>query len=203
MAHGKFIVIEGIDGSGKGSQMKLLASYLFEKSKDNHVFITREPYHSKYYGELRAILQKNRDPKESAELFLEMFVKDRRFHAEIMARYLEDGHQVICDRYKYSTVAFQKAQGVPLEKILKLHEGLLIPDLTVIIDVPVAVALGRIQKAGRSHKEVFEEERFLEKVRANYAEIPSIFSAERIIIVDGNKTPEAVLQSYKGEVDKL
>ena len=199
----KFIVIEGIDGSGKGSQMKLLASYLFEKSKDNHVFITREPYHSKYYGELRTILKKNSDPKASAQLFLEMFVKDRRFHAAIMERYLEDGHQVICDRYKYSTVAFQQAQGLPLSQILKLHEGLLVPDLVVILDVPVLVALNRIQKAKRSHKEVFEKEIFLEQVRANYLAMSKVFPNERIIVVDGNKTPEAVLESYRSEVDKL
>ena len=50
---GKFIVIDGLDGSGKGTQVKLIANYFFDSDKKNHIFLTREPYNSEYYEEIR------------------------------------------------------------------------------------------------------------------------------------------------------
>ncbi len=80
MKRGKFIVIDGIDGSGKGSIAKMLAQYIFEKSKANHVFLTREPYHSQYLAEIRQILKQSTDPKANAEKLAELFVNDRKDH---------------------------------------------------------------------------------------------------------------------------
>jgi len=195
---GKFIVIDGLDGCGKGTQVKLLANYIFDNDKKNHVFLTREPYNSEHYGEIRRLLKEGINPKDNAELLTELFVKDRRAHAELIDNFLNRGIHVVCDRYKYSTFAYQQAQGVALKKLIEMHKGILSPDLTIIPDVPVDTILERIAKDGnRSHKEVFEQKDFQEKLRENFLALPTVLPDENIVFIDGNKSTERVFESIK------
>ncbi len=204
MNRGKFIVLEGIDGSGKGTVGKMLAAYLFDRTKSTHLLLTREPYDSPYLAQIRKLLKETSDPKENARQLAELFVKDRQLHAAVMEENLGRGVHVICDRYKHSTLVFQQAQGLPLEELIKMHKGLPVPDLTIILDVAEDVALKRILgDQGRTHLEVFERSEFLKKLRGLYLALPGQLSGEQIKVIDGDGTPEAVFARVRAEVDKL
>lgn len=201
---GKFIVLDGIDGSGKGTQAKLLDNYLFDLNKKNHVLLTREPYNSEFHDEIRKLLKEGASPKDNAELLTELFVKDRVVHAKLISNLLDEGIHIVCDRYKYVTLAYQQVQGVSLDRLLKLHEGVLIPDLAMIIDMPVDTALERIsQDTSRNHLEVFERKDFQEKSLQKFLALPAILPNEKIVIINGNKPIAEVFDSVKQEVNKI
>jgi len=199
---GKFIVMDGLDGSGKGTQAKLLANYFFDSNKKNHVFLTREPYNSEHYEEIRRLLKSGLNPRDNAERLAELFVADRRVHVALIESLLLQGVNVISDRYKYSTLAYQQTQGISLQKLIDMHKDILISDLTLIIDVPAEIALERIVKdEGREYKEVFEQKEFQEKLRDNFLALPKQLPDEKIIIINGNKSANDVFEFIKKEVD--
>lgn len=201
---GKFIVIDGIDGCGKGTQAKLLAEYLFDRDKRNHIFLTREPYNSRYYAKIRKLLKEGANPQDNADLMAELFVKDRKVHDKQIKKSMNSGSYVICDRYKYSTLVYQSAQGMPLAKLKEMHKDILVPDLAIILDVPVKVALGRITKdISRSYKEVFEKRKFQSLLRQNFLALPMNLPREKIIILNGNKPAVKVFGAIKKETDKI
>lgn len=203
---GKFIVLDGVDGSGKGTQAKKLASYLFDKDKANHICLTREPYQSKFYQEIRKILKENKDPKKNAGRLAKLFVQDRKVHAKVIQRHLLEGSHVVSDRYKYSTLAYQQAQGISLKKLIAMHRGVLVPDLVLILDVPAKTALGRVSadiQSGKRYKEVFEQLTFQEQLRKNFLMFPKFLPKERIMIINGNQPVEKVFESIRKEVDYL
>ncbi len=91
-----------------------------------------------------------------------------------------------------------------MAKLIEMHEGLLIPDLTIILDVSGEMAITRIEHdKGRTHKEMFEQKEFLEKLRQGYLELPKILTGEKIIIVDSSRPLEWVFEDVKKEVNKL
>ncbi|PIY59718.1 dTMP kinase [Candidatus Wolfebacteria bacterium CG_4_10_14_0_8_um_filter_37_11] len=201
---GKFIVLDGLDGSGKGTQVKLLANYFFDSNKKNHIFLTREPYNSEHYEEIRKLLKSGLNPRDNAERLAELFVADRRVHAALIESLLSQGIDVVSDRYKYSTLAYQQTQGISLQKLIDMHKGILIPDLTLIIDTLAEIALERIIKdEGREYKEVFEQKDFQEKLRENYLAFSEQLADEKIIVIDGNKSIAKVFESIKKEVEKI
>ncbi|MCK4521007.1 MAG: dTMP kinase [Nanoarchaeota archaeon] len=200
---GKFIVIEGIDGCGSTTQSHKLAQYIFDKDKKNHVVLTREPANSEYMVKIRELLASNHDPKENAEEYTRLFVEDRKHHLkELIEPALKYGSIIICDRYKYSTLAYQQAQGIELARLIDIHKGVLIPNLTIIIDVPVDVALERLDNNKRP-KEAFEEKDFMEKLRQNYLKLKQELKNENIVIIDGSKPIEVVFDNIKEEVEKV
>lgn len=204
MKHGKFIVIEGVDGSGKGTVLKSLSQYLYDCDKHNHLFLTREPYITQYATEVRRLLKEISNPRDHAEQFAELFVKDRRAHTTIIEYLLNEGIQVISDRYKHSTLVFQQTQGLSLEYLIGLHDGLIVPDITIILDVPAEVAMDRISLDKiRSHKEVFEKIEFLKLLRENYLVLPSQLPNEHIVVINGNQNPEQVMKEVIAEVKKI
>jgi len=144
MKKGKFIVFEGIDGCGKSTQAWMLGKYLFELNKYNHVIMTREPWKNQ---DIRKILKEDEDPYSEAEKLARLFIDDRKQHVEkLIKSNTRKKIHVISDRYSLSTLAYQQAQGVPLNKLLKMHKGLLIPDIIFLIDISVKVALQRMKK---------------------------------------------------------
>ena len=85
-----------------------------------------------------------------------------------------------------------------------MHKGILIPDLTLIIDTLAEIALERIIKdEGREYKEVFEQKDFQEKLRENYLAFSEQLADEKIIIIDGDKPIAKVFESIKKEVEKI
>jgi len=203
MKRGIFVVLDGIDGCGKGTIMKKIAAYLFDKQKTNHVLMTREPYISKYHDEIRRLLKENTNPYDNAELFADLWVKDRKAHAAWIEKELGSGHHVISDRYKYSTLAYQQTQGISLEKLIKMHKGVLIPDIAIIVDIPVEEAIRRADNdKSRNFKEVFEKKEFQEKLRTNYLALPKALPDENIAILTGASS-DIIFEQAKTEIDKV
>lgn len=157
---GKLIVIEGIDGSGKSTCAKNLTEKL--NSINIKTIYTFEPTHSRYGAKLReGMLSEDLDAEE--ELLL--FVKDRKEHIEYMIKpALEEGYFIILDRYFYSSIAYQGAKGIDINRIINMHKDFIIkPDIVFIFHLPIDIALNRIiSKRGIADR--FENETYLKKV---------------------------------------
>ena len=122
---GTFIVFEGIDGTGKSTQIKLLANTLVKLG--HKVVLTREPTEGVYGQKIRALYQNRSAVSASEEL--ELFIKDRREHIEsVIKPALEAGNVVLCDRYFLSTAAYQGGAGCDPETIFARHRFAPEPD---------------------------------------------------------------------------
>ena len=204
MAEGFFIVVEGIDGSGKGTAIKGMREWLASKGLGrNSVFSTREPSDSAHGKKAREILRSGDNPKERAEELLLLYLKDRAGHLEKeIIPALRNGKIVICDRYKYSTVAYQAAQGIDIKGLVEKNRGFRKPDLAIILDITAKDAIRRIEgDSGRDAKEMFEKKEFLEKARANFLKMPGLFADENIIIINASGNREKVLGKIKSELE--
>lgn len=204
MKRGKFIVIDGINGCGKDTIAKMTADYIFTKNKTAHIFITREPYISKYSSEILSMLKDGKDAYANADMLADLFIKDRKTHLIWIEKELAAGHHVICSRYKYSMLAYQRTQGIPLYKLLKMHEGMLVPDLVIIPDVSVEETIRRIaMDKHKTFQEVFSKDKlFQEKLQNNYLDLPKQIPEENIIILTGETSSE-IFQKAKPEIDKI
>ena len=142
---GLFIVFEGIDGSGKSTQIGKLADYIREVDKYQDVLLTREPtWRSK---ELKKLLIQEKDAFSSGERMAQLFIEDRKAHTfDQISSNLNQGVFVLCDRYSMSTCAYQSAQGVNLTRLIDAHrnDSIIIPDLTFFINVPEKIAEARM-----------------------------------------------------------
>jgi dTMP kinase len=191
-ALGRFIVLEGIDGSGKTTQAKLLAAWLRDRGRE--VLETFEPTHGPWGLRYRAWARGELDDK--AEAVLHWFVEDRREHVErVIAPALRRGEIVICDRYAASTRAYQAAQGVDRALLLRTLEADAFPepDLTLWLRVPVAIAVRRM---GAAATERFERADFLARVDAEYARLG-------LAPIDASGPPEQVQAELRRRVAPL
>jgi dTMP kinase len=162
---GWFIVLEGIDGSGKTTQLRLLASWLREQ--EHEVVETREPTDGVWGRRYRAWARG--EFEATAREVLEFFVEDRREHvAKLIRPALERGAVVLCDRYVASTRAYQTADGVDPGLLDRSLDAAAFPepDLTLWLRIPVSEAIARL---GSDAKERYERGSFLERVDAEYA----------------------------------
>ncbi len=187
------IVFEGIDGSGKSTQAKMLATDLEAAAIDN--VLTSEP--SSNLMQRLTSGPDRPDPTEEALLFM----KDRRDHVKrVILPALEAGRTVICDRYIYSSMAYQGARGISTEKILA--ENLRFapqPDVTFLLEVPVSVALARIASERADGFTVFETREYLEAVDAIYRSIVDPLTNR----LDGTLPPEVVHLQVLEAVERL
>lgn len=210
MDEGKFIVLEGIDGAGTSTQGPLLVKYLFEKLKKNVPVLTREPTELSPYGkELRRRLSGNLLPGEEAVndpgYWASLFIDDRRWHHDnLVLPSLRLGLQVISDRYKLSTIAYQSAQGKDMDELIKLHEEMRSADLTIFLDTPVEIAQQRMGKDQLRTQDYFDKVTFQEKVREQYLRIvEKMQSSENIVVIDGSQSIEAIAKAIQQEVNRL
>ena len=196
---GRFIVLEGIDGSGTTTQSKLITNYLFDKSKENHIFLTREPTYSQFGLEARKLLKEGKDPRENVLNFLYLFTKDREEHYKNQIKpNLEKGIHVICDRYELSTFAYQSTQGADKEQIYNEHRKLGIghPDIYFILDADPKIAMSRM-KTRNDQKEVFDVLPFQTVLRHNYTKAADKYN---IRIVDASRSIEYVTREIINEL---
>lgn len=191
-----FIVFDGVDGSGKTTQFNKFVKYLFAKHKHNHLVLTREPYQE---TDIRKLLYAEDDPLTQSEKLAELFVADRKKHAdELIVPCVEKGLFVISDRYKHSTIAYQTAQGMDMQKLIEMHENLPVPAITFIIDVSIDEAFRRMagDEGRKSHK--FEKNRdFMEKVRENFRKEKEALSGEKVFVIDGERNPDEIFREIK------
>lgn len=161
MSQGLFIVIEGIDGTGKSTQSKRLAEWF--RSRGREVVLSREPTDGPWGKKLRESATTGR---LSAEEELECFLNDRREHVEMSIKpALAEGKVVILDRYYFSTMAYQGARGFDPVEIRRRNEAFAPqPDLLLILDLSVESAHGRIGARGDTANE-FEQRDTLSRCR--------------------------------------
>jgi dTMP kinase len=188
---GKFITFEGIDGSGKSTQLRMLASDL--RVKGLNVLTTMEPGGTPLGRRLReSFLETEENVAPLAELLL--FAADRAQHVELLLKpSLEEGKIVISDRYADATFAYQGAgRGFPetlVNQIIKIATNGLKPDLTLFFDVSIEKALMRTDlrnEAGEKKNRMDLETRdFYNRVREAYLKIAAK-EKKRFKIIDGN-----------------
>jgi len=178
--------LEGIDGCGKSTQSKLLRNKL--KETGDEVIILKEPTKRPHGQKLWDMLRGKR--KATNEEILDLFVLDRKQHVEERIQpALDDGTVVLMDRYYYSSMAYQVAGGIDVNVIRERHTFAPMPDIVLIFDLPVTVALERVR--GHSEADEFEKEGHLEKVREAYL---NLRSDPLVRIVDSARTPEEIFE---------
>ncbi|MFC4591503.1 dTMP kinase [Sphaerisporangium corydalis] len=191
-SHGMFIAFEGGEGSGKTTQSRLVAIWLRDQGFD--VVQTREPGSTKVGMRLRAILLDSAHQGLSSRAETLLYAADRAEHVEKVIRpALDRGAMVTCDRYVDSSLAYQGAgrELLPQDvaKVNSWATGGLVPDLTVLIDVPPAVGLARLgSPADRIESEPLE---FHERVRREFRALAAA-DPDRYLIVDGLLTQEEI-----------
>ena len=204
MVKGIFIVLDGMDGSGKSEMVKLLHDY-FSKNNKYNVLMTREPTDGKYGKEIRDILANESNPNINSDKMLELFIKDREDHLKntiIPFLNKSNDHEaniVISDRYYYSTIAFQATQGLDIKMLVELNKEFLKPDIAFILDVKPEIALERIKTR---KKEKFEQIGFMNKLRNKFLELPK-FLNDNIKIMDASKDMNEVFEDMREEVNKI
>lgn len=200
-AQGRFLTIEGIEGVGKTTQIARLSKVLSDRGIA-HV-VTREPGGTPLAEKIRDLVLGSREPlPDTAELLL-MFAARAVHLQNLIEPNLAAGRWVLCDRFTDATYAYQGAgRGLGDDQIRRLE--LLVqrarrPDLTLLLDVPVAVGLqrarGRNEGTGIEHadQDRFELQRaeFFERVRAGYL-ARAAAEPERISVIDAERSAEEV-----------
>lgn len=193
----RFITFEGIDGSGKSTQLRLLANHL--SGRGLPVVATREPGGTPLGDQLRfVLLDVHGEVDPLAELLL--YAADRAQHVRRLIRpRLQAGQIVLSDRYADATVAYQGAgRGFPSEvisQVIELATGGLQPDLTLLFDLAVADARARTKQraenAAQADRFDEEDEAFQLRVRDAYLEIAST-EPRRVRIIDATGSPQEV-----------
>ncbi len=163
---GMFIVFEGIDGSGKNTQLIKLIEHIEKLDKYQDIIKTHEPWKNK---EIKKKIQEDKEAYSDGIQMAKLYVKDRIAHSEEIKNQLDKIYFVLCDRYKMSTCAYQWTQGVDLYRLLKMHENekIIQPDLTLFIDISADIALKRVSKRNDS-KEKFEDWKFQKDLVSHY-----------------------------------
>ena len=207
----RFITFEGGDGSGKTTQLKVLASYLTARGKS--CISTREPGGTSLGKLIRQVLlEVGSQPITSpTELFL--YLADRAQHIdEVVLPALEQGKIVLCDRHTDSTLAYQGyGRGIDLGLLRSLNDiasrGIQ-PDLTLLFDCPVEIGLSRTaqrqsQTVSGRNEDRFEKEKieFHERVRRGFLELARA-EPQRFRIIDATRTVEEIAQDIKHIVDR-
>lgn len=203
---GLFIVIEGVDGSGKTTQSELLAAYL--RGLGRKVHHTAEPTATGLGGMVRDGLGAEH-PRTSDELAA-MFLADRVAHnvspKSGIQQYVAGGTDVVCDRYYYSSIAYQGVDG-SLEWVADMNlncPSIMKPDICIFIDLDPEKCLEHI-RAGRSHFEIYEENAaVIFETRRRYGIVFDMLAGrDNIVIVDGARTKEEVFADIRAAVEKL
>lgn len=188
---GKFIVFEGVDGSGKSKQSELLAEALSQKGF--YVTLTHEPYKAINLRSRKDIIPQDRQRE---------YIEDRKHHLEeVIIPNVKDGGIVVCDRYFLSALAYGVSEKIEEDNIILWHEEILkeyfiLPDIIFIIDIPADEAIERIDKRNRKKNKdysYFESVEKLARVREVYLDIYKNNKYNlNLFFVDGRLPIEAV-----------
>lgn len=206
---GKFITLEGIEGSGKSVQLHLLEEEL--KKRKVRFLITQQPGGTPFGKEVRQILlqQEGAQREPTAELLL--YLADRYQHLkEVIEPSLTQGLHVLCDRYHDATLAYQghaRGLGFPMVDQLAKILALRIPDLTLVLDLEVEVGLKRARERNQNENSEnwgrFEAEDlyFHRRVREGYRLLVQR-EPNRVLLVDASGTPEEVFKKLLGLLEE-
>ena len=191
---GYFISFEGVDGSGKSTQIQKLADFLRSLSFD--IVVTREPGGSIGGEEIRKLLLQGDVDRWSAETEILLFTAARRDHLErIILPAMKNGQIVICDRFTDSTRMYQGMRGPKLKKLVDMLDKEVIghdPDLTILIDIDPEIGLRRA-KSRETVEERFEDFglELQKKMRKGFLDLSKQFN-NRISVIDGLQSEDKV-----------
>ncbi len=208
MKKGLFITFEGIEGSGKSTQCKLLKKYLNDLGFET--VLSFEPGGTEIGQKLRTIILDDKSKSITPETELLLYMADRAHHLHSLIKpSLKKGKVVILDRYHDSSVAYQQyGRGVSKEVLdflfNKVINGLK-PDITFLIDISVETSMNRILKREKEDKGAtnrFEREKidFHKRIRQGFLEMSS--KEKRFCVVDGEREVKEVFSQIKNHLDK-
>ena len=185
------IVIEGLDGAGTTTQMKLIAQRLIDEGKK--VFITHEPTDNPIGKIVREVLQKK--IKTTPEALALLFSSDRDDHLYNeeygILRQVKENRIVISDRYFYSSIAYQGVQ-CDMGFVENINSRFPHPRYLIFIDTLPSVCMDRIERRG-SEKEIFEKQDFLSRVRTGYLkQLENLPEGVKLLLVNGEKSIEEI-----------
>ena len=190
-----FITFEGIEGSGKSTQIQLLKEFF--KKKAQKAFFTKEPGSSEVGKKIRSVLL-NKENKIFPQTEIFLIFADRVQHVqEIIKPNLNEGKIVISDRYYDSSIAYQgQREGVDKTEIYELINMLDLPtpDITFLLDLPVDIGLKRAKNRASLDRFESEEISFHEAVRQNYLDLQEQ-NLERIVKIDALQTPDEIFSN--------
>lgn len=205
MAKGRYIVLEGIDGSGTTTQSKIAADWL--RTRGVGVVETHEPTDGILGKIIRKALQRQMPGREGEELtpqeFALLFATDRVHHTYgLVVPELENGQWVVSDRCYLSSFAYQSI-GCDLDWVRAINRYAPRADLLLLLDVDAATAYGRLGK--RTLYEIFERPDRLAAIRDRYLEIADLLKREghRIVRIDASRSAATVADEVRSELAKL
>jgi dTMP kinase len=198
---GQFITFEGGEGVGKSTQIAVARDEL--ERADLEVVMTREPGGTPRAERIRELLLSPDGESMTPACELLLMFAARATHIENLIRpAVMRGAWVVCDRFTDATFAYQgSARGMSQEMIATLESLVqedLRPDLTILLDAPVDVALqrARVRNAGKTDRFEHEQQEFFERVRAGYLEIARR-EPQRVVVIDANRPVDDVSQSIR------
>ncbi len=204
MSRGRFITLEGGEGAGKSTQVRRLASWLEERGIE--AVVTREPGGSPGAEAIRALLVSGETDRWDAVTETMLHFAARRDHLRVtVLPALERGAWVISDRFADSTRAYQGiVQGAGkdvVERLYALAVGDLRPDLTLVLDLPVATGLARAADRGGDNRYERMGTAFHERLRTAFLEIAA-GEPERCVVVDADGPLEAISERIAAAVSE-
>lgn len=186
MRPGKFITLEGGEGAGKSLNLGFVRDFLL--AREVRVLTTREPGGTELGEKLRSLLLGDGEIHPEAELLL-VYAARAQHLAEIIRPALQRGDWVLCDRFSDATFAYQGGGRGLAVPAIQLLENWIVgdsrPDLTLLLDTPVAVGQARVRRRGAPDRFEAEETAFFERVRAAYRQRAAAEPA-RIKVVDAS-----------------
>ncbi len=201
----RFIVVEGLDGSGKSTQIKMLKEYL--ESKGEKVYMTAEPSEGRIGKTLREMLSE--DIPTDMYFQAGMFLADRIDHCTNpengIKKMLEEGYTVISDRYYYSTFAYQGTKS-DMDYIMKINldcPAILRPDVCIFLDLNPEICKGRID-TNRGKTEMYEKNiEVMKSIRKNFLDVlNSLNDRENIKIINAEGSIEDIQKAIREAVEE-
>jgi dTMP kinase len=186
---GKYVAIEGIDGSGKTTLSTMLCQHL--KMFGKLCETVKEPF----YEEVKSLLAKMPNMNPIAEAYL--FAADRLLmHSTELVKLLKDREKriIIGDRSYLASLVYQTARGAPLEVVLSLNSYALEPDLVILLDVDPNIAWERLKKKDDRQLRHLEDKEKFQKLRENYLWLARAITFPPIVVIDASPPPEEVLE---------
>lgn len=181
-----FIAFEGIDGSGKSTQAKLLYSYMKRRCK---CVFADEPTSGTIGVLIHGILRSKKRIDSTALQLL--FISDRTEHVkEFIIPKLKAGYSVITDRYMFSSIAYGAASGADKKYLMDASSRFRLPDATFVIDVPPKMAMQRLNKRNTKELEYFDKVKFMAKARAAFRSLKKHY--KNYYLIDGSKSIEEI-----------
>ena len=202
---GRFITLEGVEGTGKSTQLDFVANYL--RDHGQKVLCTREPGGTPVGERIRSILLDNELPAMDAETELLLMFAARSEHVnKVIEPALQSGTWVVSDRFYDASYAYQGyGRNVSLKRIDELRAisiGELKPDLTILLDVSLDVSVQRVAVRGNQDRFENEQHEFHTKVRNGYLQLAERHQ-ERIRVVDATQSISNVQVEIKKILDNL